>query len=569
MSRNIKLLFIIVAVIIIIAGIFHAISLIFINDDAFITFRYVDNLTRGNGPVYNAGERVEGYTNFFWLTLLALCSTLYANADPVLLSKILGIIFFSATLILFIISNLKLKSEKNNFVYLLPITSIALALHRDFCAYATSGLETSMFTFFVSCSFLLLIAHKSERVLLLSGLLIVLTMLTRPDGFLFFVSACIFILIKYKKPSIPLILFSLPTILLFLPYWIWRYNYYGYFFPNTFYAKSINIPYYSQGLNYIFIYFKVYYVFIIVIFIEIIFIGKVLKIFTNRRGELNFLDYLREDKIIPSYILLAGMFVLLYFLFIIYIGGDFMHARFLIPVTPLLYFLGEHIAKIILKPRWYIVTAAVIVITTIFRNDIYKNNLNVGYIVDEVRFYTEEQHKRAMHQGKSLNRYLKDLPVRMAFGPAFQKVAYYSDVPYALETSTGLTDTFIAHQKLITRGRPGHEKPAPMEYMIKRKIHFYIGPRLMLPKDEFPLNAIMFDSVLAQIITYDESLMVKLRKYPEIKFIHIPSYLDEYKKNIDQYPKEKILRDYNFLENFYFSHNNDTIRQAIFKKYLK
>ena len=157
----------------------------------------------------------------------------------------------------------------------------------------------------------------------------------------------------------------------------------------------------------------------------------------------------------------------------------------------------------------------------------------------------------------------------MAFGPAFQKVAYYSDVPYALETSTGLTDTFIAHQKLITRGRPGHEKPAPMEYMIKRKIHFYIGPRLMLPKDEFPLNAIMFDSVLAQIITYDESLMVKLRKYPEIKFIHIPSYLDEYKKNIDQYPKEKILLDYNFLENFYFSHNNDTIRQAIFKKYLK
>src|SRR5687767_8859993 len=40
-------------------------------DDAFISFRYADNLARGLGLVYNSGERVEGYTNFLWTVLLA------------------------------------------------------------------------------------------------------------------------------------------------------------------------------------------------------------------------------------------------------------------------------------------------------------------------------------------------------------------------------------------------------------------------------------------------------------------------------------------------------------------
>ena len=50
----------------------HAFYFNYISDDAFITFRYADNFIRGKGLVYNAGERVEGYTNFLWLILLSL-----------------------------------------------------------------------------------------------------------------------------------------------------------------------------------------------------------------------------------------------------------------------------------------------------------------------------------------------------------------------------------------------------------------------------------------------------------------------------------------------------------------
>lgn len=41
------------------------------NDDAFITFRYSRFLAEGQGPIYNLGERVEGYTNFLLMLIVA------------------------------------------------------------------------------------------------------------------------------------------------------------------------------------------------------------------------------------------------------------------------------------------------------------------------------------------------------------------------------------------------------------------------------------------------------------------------------------------------------------------
>ncbi len=566
-SRHLRLIFWILAVVALVIGIQHTISLAFVNDDAFISFRYAENLAGGNGLVYNAGERVEGYTNFLWTLLIALCSLL--TADPVSLSKALGITFFIFTLTLFVYLSWKLRSEGNVLFFLLPLTSIALGLHRDFCVYATSGLETSMFTFFTAGTFATLMMARSSRGLLFSGFMVVLTMLTRPDGAVFFFASVVFILIAYRKPIASIIMFSLPSIFLFAPYWIWRYSYYGYFFPNTFYAKSIDVPYYSQGFDYLSLYFQVYYVFIIIAVISAFAFWKIIKSIISLRGQTNFLALLRDNGVVPHHVLLAGLFCIAYMFFIVRIGGDFMHARFLIPITPMLYFIGEHLIKRIFKARVYMIAAALIIITTIFRNDIYKNNLNVGYVVDEARFYTEKQHLKAMNEGKILRRFLHDLPVRMAFGPAYLKTAYYADLPYALETSTGLTDTFLAHQILSVRGRPGHEKPAPMEYMHSRKIHFYIGPRLSLPTGEFPLNAILFDTLLAQIITYDESLMSILLRFPEIRFTHIPSYIDEYIKKINEYPYTKVMQDYAYLKQFYFSHNEDNIREAIFIQFLE
>ena len=45
-------------------------------DDAYIAFRYGRNLMQGHGLVFNAGERVEGYTSLLWTLLLAPCTVL-------------------------------------------------------------------------------------------------------------------------------------------------------------------------------------------------------------------------------------------------------------------------------------------------------------------------------------------------------------------------------------------------------------------------------------------------------------------------------------------------------------
>src|SRR3954452_12539716 len=40
-------------------------------DDAMISMRYARNLADGHGLVWNAGERVEGYSNFLWTLVMA------------------------------------------------------------------------------------------------------------------------------------------------------------------------------------------------------------------------------------------------------------------------------------------------------------------------------------------------------------------------------------------------------------------------------------------------------------------------------------------------------------------
>jgi hypothetical protein len=53
----------------------------FVQDDAFISFRYAYNFAHGKGLVWNDGYRVEGYTNFLWTVLMSI--PLYFGREPV------------------------------------------------------------------------------------------------------------------------------------------------------------------------------------------------------------------------------------------------------------------------------------------------------------------------------------------------------------------------------------------------------------------------------------------------------------------------------------------------------
>src|SRR6185295_18291193 len=55
-------------------------------DDAYISFRYARNFSRGLGLVYNPGERIEGYTNFLWTVMLGI--GIKVGFDPDVLAKV-------------------------------------------------------------------------------------------------------------------------------------------------------------------------------------------------------------------------------------------------------------------------------------------------------------------------------------------------------------------------------------------------------------------------------------------------------------------------------------------------
>ncbi len=541
-------------------GVVHASSLAFLNDDAFISFRYAKNLVRGLGLVYNAGERVEGYTNFLWTLIIA--GGMKLGITPESISIVLGILFYSLTLGLFTLLGWKLRGITAAHRLLIPLTPIALCLHRDFNAYATSGLETAMFTFLVSALYATLLLGNSRWSPAFSGIIGVLAMMTRPDGVLFLLASVIYLSIVKRKPVGPIFRFLLPSVVLFVPYWLWRWSTYGYFFPNSFYAKSIDLPYYRQGLEYTILYFKTYYVFLLLIPLGATAIWMWMKqapgsgVLTRLRGRL------RASEHHP--LILAAPFVGIYSLFVIRIGGDFMFARFFIPLTPVLFHALETLIASIGTRPWGIALQIAVLGATLFRADQFAQHVSVGYVTDEARYYTAEHLKESKVDGLALRKYFDNLPVRVGFWAGQAKLMYYADPAYAIECSAGLTDPAIAHESIHERGRPGHEKSIPISYLMSRGIHFLFGPMEPPPPGQAVVNAIVFNYMLAKIVVYDDSIMSRLAQFPEVQFVRCPEYLDSYLKQIDGFALQRVLQDYAFFKAFYFDHNADSLRQNKF-----
>jgi arabinofuranosyltransferase len=560
-------IFVTIGLVTLIIGTIHTSSLSFVNDDAFVSFRYAKNLIEGNGLVYNAGERVEGYTNFLWTVMIA--GGMWLGIDPVTFSTILGIFFFNATLVLFIFLTWRQMKTGSARLFIFPLTAIALCINRDASVYATSGLETSMIMFLVAVIFAILSTNLSKLSLLFGGTVCVIAMMTRADAVVYYLAALAYLLISQKYPIRTAAYFLLPFIVLFVPFWLFRYQYYGYLFPNTFYAKSIDLSYYSQGITYVWVFLQTYYGFFLILPFGIYAAWQIYSKSTKPNIILFIKDTFITNRGNPQPILLASLLAGAYTFFVIRIGGDFMHARLLIPITPLLYFIMEQLIGKIEIRGWRTLGIALILITTLFRNDLFAEKMNVGYIVDEVRFYTPAYHTKEKSDGLTLHRYFDGLPVRVAFWASKLRLIYYADPAYALEASSGLTDATVAHQKLLKRGRPGHEKFAPFPYLQSKKIHFLFTPTQTVTDDQPSLTTIQFDSIPAQIVGYDNSIMERLRSYPEVQFTPMPDYLTAYSMQVQSYADEDIARDYSFFKSFYFDYNIDSTRQTIFASHIR
>ncbi len=70
------------------------------------------------------------------------------------------------------------------------------------------------------------------------------------------------------------------------------------------------------------------------------------------------------------------------------------------------------------------------------------------------------------------------------------------------------------------------------------------------------------------IFIYDNDIMEELRRQRDIQFVHFPSYLDKYIRQMPQMPREKVLADYQEFRRYYFDYNNDPERERMFKEIL-
>lgn len=220
-------------------------------DDMYISLRYAKNWAHGDGLLWNIGEEpVEGYSNFSFVALAALA--LHWGFDPVIVLKITGFIGLClATYALFLLSRLWFSRQ------LAMIPCLWFLLYSGQILWAVSGLETTVYQALLGLGLFCLlkglgyehspaIRGRSQTLsAIFAGLLFCLASLTRPEApvlIILFYSIALFDnpqkSIGNNQPAVSIsVLVFLTT---FVPYFLWRWHYYGYIFPNPVYCKGNN-----------------------------------------------------------------------------------------------------------------------------------------------------------------------------------------------------------------------------------------------------------------------------------------------------------------------------------------
>jgi arabinofuranosyltransferase len=162
----------------------------YVNDDAYITFRYSRFLALGRGPYYNVGEHVEGYTNFLLMLLLAPVYALGGESAVAPLAKGLGVFCGALSVLLCFALTHRLDcgaaADSPRSCICGVIAAGLVALAPSYALNSTSGLETLLFGCCLLAGVYLGTRSAAKGRWLGSGLLFAAAALTRPEGALLF-----------------------------------------------------------------------------------------------------------------------------------------------------------------------------------------------------------------------------------------------------------------------------------------------------------------------------------------------------------------------------------------------
>ena len=483
-------------------------------EDAYITFRYIDNWLDGQGLVYNIGERVEGFTHPLWLFLITIPTALGLAVRASALWLSLAITLASVLVAAFA------DRDQQGRKLLFPLALLLFVTHSGWRDFSVSGLE---FPLVCLLMVVLYISYKRHGLLgrpLLHGTMLALLYLTRPELILLALSFYlieivrgVWLLLKKEHSRViiwlrSMIRLTLPLLVLAGGYHLIRFLYYGELFPNTYYAKAGLGTYWSQGLTYLWHFWRYSPVLAVAVgtgLLLLLFVRPWRSAWTANERRL---------------VMLAQ--ILMLFFYITRLGGDFMAFRFYLPPLVILALLLNDLPNYLFarKPVAKVGLAILLLVAVVFTFVPIKAPQRVVHIADERQYYNlwhpayralfEEPSEHFWYEkGEILRRLQEDTgyPLVLATGN-IGYLGYAAGANVRVVDVYGLVDYEVARNWQIrqagVRGRPGHENKLSLELAVSKRVTIW-----WTPFDDW--NEIM-DTQLGAFVSIDPEI---LKFFPE------------------------------------------------------
>lgn len=284
-------------------------------DDAFITYRHVKNFINGQGLVYNPGERVEATTNFLFAIILGILG--FARIEPLDGARLLNISSLWLILYLIVQNGRRSLSPRISGARYWITGAVLLGLCPSVTYYMWMGLETMFFTALLFFGCIVFLNHgEKQSGLFGTGVLLGLAAITRMEAVSILPLIVFFLAVRRNVRGVLPLLAGFT--LLFIPVLYFRWSYYGFPFPNTYYAKvhGGGIDLAIRGAKYLGGFALMYAGPVLVV------IASIVRFFAVPK------DRFRTGFLLAVIGVLCGSAV--------YVGGDFFpFFRFLLPVLPI------------------------------------------------------------------------------------------------------------------------------------------------------------------------------------------------------------------------------------------
>ncbi len=398
-----------------------------------------------------------------------IAAGLWLSIDPVLCSQVLGLIFFVLSLFFtYRLSCLVFDAREGGLLAI-----VLLGTNYTFSAYATGGLETQLQAWLcVTITWLALSIVRVPGVrpaaAVAFSLLTAAALLTRLDSavylFVLFPAAFFSLLGRSatgREKWLQAVRLCLAPLVIVGLWLIWKLAYYGNVLPNTFYVKAGSVGSLSWGLAYCAAFVRSYWL-IPVVLVALVAARRILR-----------------DR--ESGIRLVVLTMIVWCLYVVKVGGDFMEFRFFVPVLPLFFVLVTWLLLRFLKQRELQQTFVVLILFgslyhawTFYGGDIES--------IGRLHAHVKDPKENWEQVGKVLGELFggEDCDVVLATTAA-GAIPYYS----RLETvdMLGLSDAWIARHGAAVPGRPGHQKLPTVEYLIRRGVNLNIRHPNVKPRD--------------------------------------------------------------------------------------